>query len=48
VKRLLGESPQYLKTILDALVAALQRETRTTAPEGAAESRAQFAVSWEI
>src|SRR5256886_10002773 len=27
VRRLLGESPQYLKTILDALVSALQRET---------------------
>jgi hypothetical protein len=48
VKRLLGESPQYLKTILDALVAALQRESRTTRPEAAAENRAQFAVSWEI
>jgi hypothetical protein len=48
VKRLLGESPQYLKTILDALVSALQRESRTTRPETAAENRAQFAVSWEI
>jgi len=48
VKRLLGESPQYLKTILDALVSALQRESRTAAPEAAAEHRAQFAVSWEI
>ena len=48
VKRLLGESPQYLKTILDALVAALQRESRPTRRETAAENRAQFAVSWEI
>jgi hypothetical protein len=48
VKRVLSESPQYLKTILDALVAALQRESRTTAPETAAENRAQFAVSWEV
>lgn len=48
VKRVLSESPQYLKTILDALVAALQREARTTAPEAAAENRAQFAASWEI
>jgi hypothetical protein len=48
VKRVLSESPQYLKTILDALVAALQRESRTTVPEPAAENRAQFAVSWEV
>jgi hypothetical protein len=48
VKRLLGESPQYLKTILDALVSALQRESRATRPETAAENRAQVAVSWEI
>ena len=48
VKRVLSESPQYLKTILDALVAALQRETRRTQPEAAAENRAQFAVSWEV
>ena len=48
VKRVLSESPQYLKTILDALVAALQRETRITTPEAGAEHRAEFAVSWEI
>jgi hypothetical protein len=48
VKRVLSESPQYLKTILDALVAALQRESRTTVPEPSAENRAQFAVSWEV
>ena len=49
VKRLLSESPQYLKTILDALIAALQRESRTIKPEAAAAgNRAQFAVSWEV
>ena len=29
-------------------VAALQRETKATQREAAAESRAQFAVSWEV
>jgi hypothetical protein len=48
VKRVLSESPQYLKTILDALVSALQREARTTQPEAATENRTQLAVSWEV
>ena len=48
VKRVLSESPQYLKTILDALIAALQREGKTTEPQAAAENQAQFAVSWEV
>ena len=48
VKRVLSESPQYLKTILDASIAALQREARTAQPEAAAENRAQLAVSWEV
>ena len=48
VKRVLSESPQYLKTILDALIAALQREGKTTELQAAAENQAQFAVSWEV
>ena len=48
VKRVLSESPQYLKTILDALISALQRESRTTAPDPAAENDAQFAASREM
>jgi len=48
VKRVLSESPQYLKTILDALIAALQRESRTTEPETASAKEAQFAASREM
>ena len=48
VKRVLSESPQYLKTILDALIAALQREGKTAGAQAAAEVEAQFAVSWEV
>jgi len=48
VKRVLSESPQYLKTILDALIAALQRESRTSEPDPVAENEAQFAASREM
>jgi hypothetical protein len=48
VKRVLSESPQYLKTFLDALIAALQRESRTSGPQPAAANEAQFAASREM
>ena len=48
VKRVLSESPQYLKTILDALIAALRRESRTSEPDPVAENEAQFAASREM
>jgi len=48
VKRVLSESPQYLKTILDALIAALQRESRTSGPEPAPANETQFAASREM
>ena len=48
MKRVLSESPQYLKTILDALIAALQRESRTSEPDPVAENEAQFAASREM
>jgi hypothetical protein len=48
MKRVLSESPQSLKTILDALLGALQRETRDAEAGIEAEDQAACAVSREI